>query len=41
MEEVVVFDVAVVGGGIMGSCTGYHLVKSGAKTAILEQVRLV
>ena len=33
-----VWDCIVVGAGIMGSCTAYHLARNGVKTLILEQV---
>ena len=32
------YDVVVVGAGIEGSATAYHLAKSGQKTLLLEQV---
>ena len=32
------WECIVVGAGIVGSWTGYHLAKSGGKTLILEQV---
>lgn len=38
MEEQNYFDAIVVGAGIIGSSTAYHLVKNGQKTLILEQV---
>ncbi|XP_064620738.1 peroxisomal sarcosine oxidase-like [Lineus longissimus] len=31
------YDCVVVGAGIMGSCTAYHLAKEGKKTLLLEQ----
>ena len=32
-----VYDVAVVGGGIVGAATAYHLARLGARTALLER----
>ena len=41
MEEQNYFDAIVVGAGIIGSSTAYHLVKNGQKTLILEQVLML
>ena len=38
MEEV--FDVVVIGAGVVGSSTGYHLAKQGRRVLLLDQVRL-
>ena len=32
------YDVVVVGGGVEGSATAYHLAKDGQRTLLLEQV---
>jgi sarcosine oxidase/L-pipecolate oxidase len=32
------FDVIVVGAGVKGSTTAYHLAKAGQRTLLLEQV---
>uniref|UniRef100_A0A914CN39 Sarcosine oxidasee (formaldehyde-forming) n=1 Tax=Acrobeloides nanus TaxID=290746 RepID=A0A914CN39_9BILA len=37
MTENVDFDAIVIGGGIMGTCSAYHLAKLGSKTLMLEQ----
>ena len=34
----VAYDVVVVGGGVEGSATAYHLAKDGRRTLLLEQV---
>ena len=41
MEEQNYFDAILVGAGIIGSSTAYHLVKNGQKTLILEQVLML
>ena len=33
-----VYDLVVVGAGIVGSCTAFHAAKAGLKTLMLEQV---
>lgn len=35
------YDVIVIGAGIEGSATAYHLAKRGQKTLLLEQVEMV
>ena len=35
-----VYDVIVVGAGIEGSSTAYHLAKAGKRTLLLEQVSI-
>ena len=34
----VVYDVAVIGAGVMGSAAAYQITKNGAKVVLLEQV---
>ncbi len=34
------YDVIVIGAGVEGSATGYHLAKNGKRTLMLEQVGL-
>ena len=40
-DSVSEWDCIVVGAGVVGSCTAYHLTKSGHRTLVLEQVRYV
>ena len=40
MEKTFIYDAVVVGAGIEGSATAYHLAKQGQKTLLIEQVSL-
>ena len=40
MAGIIVYDVAVIGAGVIGSAAAYQIAKSGAKVALLEQVQL-
>ena len=33
------YDVAVIGAGVIGSATAYHIAKSGVKVVLIEQVQ--
>ena len=35
------YDVAVIGAGIVGSWTAYHLTRAGRKVVLIDQVRLL
>ena len=34
------YDVAVIGAGVIGSATAYYIAKRGANVVLLEQVRI-
>ena len=36
----VVYDVAVIGAGVIGSAAAYHIIKKGVKVVLIEQVLL-
>ena len=38
MASSVVYDVAVIGAGVIGSAAAYQIVKTGATVILLEQV---
>jgi len=35
----VVYDVVVIGAGVIGSAAAYHIVRKGVRVALIEQVR--
>ena len=37
-SEVLVYDVAVIGAGVIGSAAAYQIAKTGLKVVLLEQV---
>ena len=39
MAGIIVYDVAVIGAGVIGSAAAYQIAKSGAKVVLLEQVQ--
>ena len=39
MAGIIVYDVAVIGAGVIGSAAAYQIAKTGAKVALLEQVQ--
>ena len=41
MASSVIYDVAVIGAGVIGSAAAYQIVKTGATVVLLEQVQCV